>query len=348
MIRWLLIVVTLWMALPAQAENAALFLSPDGSHLCRQSDAGFSLWEIATGKHKATWGSAPDKASQPVFRADGQELLTLSATGLLRITQVSTGKPRLQLQVRGYKEFARVGQRALAIHPQGTWLALSLDGQTNVLLPAQAGARPRALSMIGDVETPEMMAYSSNAQWLAYAGTHLAYTVDDGESNSVLQPAYSVYLRQAADGAMRAEVMQFAAAETLWEMLFSPLSDLLALRSDSGLYLWDTASRSQRHFLPEASRITVFSPDGQRFATGLRGEGYENQIGVYDSQSGEQLHVLPQNGDTLQSMAFARDGKSLLVAESETVKVFDLQAGLIQSYQLLCQPNCRLNRVALP
>ncbi|MGV3522768.1 MAG: WD40 repeat domain-containing protein [Candidatus Sericytochromatia bacterium] len=348
MLKGLILLILVGSMLPVQAADVALFLSPDGSHLCRQSDAGFSLWEIATGKNKATWGPAPDKASQPVFRADGQELLTLSTTGMLRITQVSTGRPRLQLQVGGYKAFSRVGPRALTIHPQGRWLALSLDGQTNVLLPAQAGARPRPLSIMGDIETPDLMAYSPNAQWLAYAGTHLAYTVDDGEGNSVLQPAYSVYLRQAADGAMRAEVIQLAAAETLWEMLFSPRSDWLALTTDAGLYLWDTGSRSQRHFLPEAWGHTVFSPDGQRFATALRGEGYAHQIGIYDSQSGEQLHALPQNGDTLQSMAFAPDGKSLLIAESETVKVFDLQAGWVRSYQLFCQTSCRLNRVTLP
>ena len=339
---WALALAILWIGLPAQSAGVLLFLSPDGSHICRQADDGFSLWELATGKNKASWGPAPDDASRPVFRADGQELLTLSANGLLRVTQVMTGKPRLQLWVKDLNSLT--SRRALALHPQGNWIALKTDGYTSKILATRPAAQPQVLKPIGDIDYPDLMAYSPNSRWLAYAGTRLAPTVDDGESNSVLRPTYTIYLRTAVDGAMTDEVVRLNVDESLWEMDFSPQSDLLAITSDSGLYLWDTASRKKRHFLPEAFQQAVFSPDGSRFATAMRGEGYEAQIGIYDSKSGEQLQLLPQNPDTLSSMAFSRDGKSLLVAESDTVKVLDPHIGLIRSYRFVCQKSCRLSR----
>lgn len=343
-LQWALAIAILWCALPAQAEGVRLFLSPDGSHLCRQTDAGFSLWELATGKNKRSWGPAPDAASRPVFRSDGQELLTLDASGSLQLTQVATGKPRLQLKVKGYKDFPLVTRRALALHPQGSWVVLNTDGYTNMILAARPGAQPRALSAIGDIESPDLMDYSPNGQWLAYAGTHLAYTIDDGVANSVLRPTYSIYLRKAPDGVMVNEVESLEVDESLNEIVFSPQSDLLAISADSGLYLWDVASRENRHFLPEAWGLPVFSPDGRRFATALRGKGYDGQIGIYSSQSGEQLQVLPQNPDQISSMAFSRDGKWLLVAESDSVKVLDPQRELIRSYRFVCTDTCRLSR----
>jgi len=86
--------------------------------------------------------------------------------------------------------------------------------------------------------------------------------------------------------------------------------------------------------------VVAFRPDGRALAASVGGYinarfgnetkivKLENQIRLYDVASGVELRRLEGNRESIQSISFSSDGRSLVSAsEDSTVKIWDLRTG---------------------
>src|SRR5579883_1588110 len=105
-----------------------------------------------------------------------------------------------------------------------------------------------------------------------------------------------------------------------WAIALSPDGQTLAAGStDGAIYLFDLRSGKtvQRLLGPaEEARALAFSPDGKLLASGRhfdfpRKQGQDNPIQLWDVATGKELRRLIGHKDTVLSVAFSPDGKTL-------------------------------------
>lgn len=94
---------------------------------------------------------------------------------------------------------------------------------------------------------------------------------------------------------------------------------------DSAVTLWDAASGRQiRTFSGhlDAIETVAFSPDGNRIATG----SHDGTARIWDAEIGMELRTFPVKSK-VNRVGFSPDGKMLLVASPEMVRLFDVDSG---------------------
>jgi WD40 repeat protein len=107
---------------------------------------------------------------------------------------------------------------------------------------------------------------------------------------------------------------------------FSPDGTTLAVGCDRDVFgTWDVASGQERPALPgnfaAGFASVTFSPDGRLLALG----GYDRAVRVYDWRAGREVGRLDA-GSIVRALAFAADGKTLLVAQDgpQFVRLWDV------------------------
>jgi eukaryotic-like serine/threonine-protein kinase len=267
---------------------ACIAFSPDGKTIA----AGSSLWDVPTGRRKATLPGHRGKILSIAYSPDGKTVATACVDRMVRLFDVATGTERLS-----HAHGAPV--HSLAFSPDGKALATgSGDGKLK-LWDMATGQNPTILPQPSPVS---MVDYSKDCQSLVVAGEFPARILGlaDGRElrtlsgfvgSGVLSPDWTSCASWTADGSVKLADAQTGATRAVLPvkepqgngiLAFSPdgmsLATYMASRP-AVVKVWDLPARRLRTVLksdvvaavsPGSFGSMAFSPDGKKLAAGTQ------------------------------------------------------------------------------
>jgi WD40 repeat protein len=320
----------------------SLSFSPDGKTLatsCAHHTA--KLWDVATGKKRATLGTDLGRAGGivvVVFSPDGKALAWTGA-GLARDTvklwDVASGKERAAFE-------AHTGVcLAVAFSPDSTTLASAgLTDQTIVLWDVATGKKKKTLTF-GAGQGLRCLAFSPDGRILAAAGNGTG-PVADGP--------VAIQLWDVATGKERATLEGHTG--NVRSLAFSPDGKTLASgggyqglapKEHGDLKLWEVATGKERASLTghtDEVNSVAFSPDGSTLLSG----SLDNTLRLWDVVSGKERALLKgidvgsrvgggppdkviwKRAYCTAGATFSPDGKMVAMGSSTSVMVWDMPA----------------------
>ena len=136
---------------------------------------------------------------------------------------------------------------------------------------------------------------------------------------------------------------RFRHEDAVHALLFAPYGKALMAYTDSGVFIWDAATRLLRHRLPALMPYSAagmdISPDGSILALAeYSREQDEAYVGLWDARAGKRLRALrfPRGEGTLapvRQVRFSADGKTLAVGRGNkgNALVFDVATGKLRA-----------------
>jgi WD40 repeat protein/serine/threonine protein kinase len=328
------------VVLDEQGDYCVAF-SSDG----RTVAAGSNLWDVPTGKLRATLQGHQGNVAAVAFAPDGQTVATASRERMVRLWDVATGKLRAS-----QAHTAPVWLHGIAFSPDGKTLATaSLDG-TLKLWDMATTANPSVLQHPAAVHS---VAFSPDGKSLVATGDFPSkvWEVGTGQELATLAVTgagalspdratfasrgtdHTVKVRDAKTGIERATLRGHAAR--VYALAFSPDSRTLASSSgDQTVKLWDVSAQALRATLRPGQEAGVngghacsvaFSPDGKTLATGSQ----FNRVHLWDISSGREGVVLQEHLNSwVYSLAFSPDGRTLAAGNDQgTVRLWEVSTG---------------------
>jgi RNA polymerase sigma factor (sigma-70 family) len=325
--------------------------SPDGNTLATIDGKTIKLWDVWTGKERATLEGHTDQVLCLAFSADGK---TLASGGgftdgntirdrSIRLWDLQTGKELTTLlKIKGGNV------TAVALSPDGETLAAIVYQRNQntsvrmVLLDAETGKQRwavegeagrlafspdgKTLAALGvgvklwDVQTGEVRATCGGAACLAFSP----------DSRTLATGGDPIRLWDVRTGKERAAFPGQKDATT--SLAFSPDGRTLTAASYSRVTRWDVATLKEQASLEQAPYTTAayevaFSPDGRTFARTLPRE-YAWGISLWDFSTATEQGALK---DFATDLAFSPDGKALATANDNTTRLWDVATGKVRA-----------------
>ena len=326
----------------------ALAISPDGRLLASGSSEGaVHLWNLATGeKVRALTGHAASVRGL-AFSPDGGRLV--SSTGHFRCVwgqDVGDGAVRVWRTPEGEELRVISGYghcvASAALSPDGQLAASVSRGGPVQLWSPSTGAELRALGppvyqdLCGVAFSPDGGLVACGADdrllvWSTVTGTE-AYRQEVGRTCSVAFSPDGLLLASGGPDVVRlwngktgAELhtLQGHTAE-VFSLTFSPDgSRLLSGAQDRTVREWEVQTQKLTQTLTEQATLCsqAYSPDGRLVAAAL-----QENIGLWNTQTGAQLNLLGGHRGWVNSVAFSPDGTRLVSGSQDgTVRLWDVQ-----------------------
>jgi WD40 repeat protein len=321
--------------------------SPDGKTLASGSSDNLMLWDVSTGSELRIFKkdlATPHWVKSVAFSPDGK---TLANNGLDNVTlwDVSTGE-----ELWTVKGFSKPVQ-SLAFSPDGKTLASGSEDNMIKLWDVSNGKELRTLE--GHSREVNSVAFSPDGKTLASGSNGFSdnlklWNVSNGQELRKLKGHSS----------------------WVYSVAFSPDGKSLASGSgDNTIKLWDPSTGAELRALEGHSRpvnSVAVSPDGNTLASGslgtvklwnvstelrtLKGDGYwvhsvtfgagntlasgsnGGKVKLWDVSTGIELRTVKGQFDSLRSVAFSPDGKTLAIGigdsapgkEGGTIKLWDV------------------------
>ncbi len=290
-------------------------LSPDGKTLLSggaasggvtsasaSSGGQLMLWDMATGRELKTLLKGSNDVSSVAFTPDGK--VALSGGDKVKLWDVATGR-----ELRAFGEIPGHRVSDIAISPDGKLLA----------------------SSTGTVDTIKLWDVSTGQELRTLAGhSGGIFSIVFSPDGRVLVSGGNDKLIKLWDVATGREVRTIAGhSKYIRTLAFSPDGRVLVSTSgDKTVKLWDVSTGRELGALAGASlslavSAVAFSPDGKKLAS-----SDENVIKLWDFNAGRELLKLAGRVETVNSVAFSRDGKTMASGGNEpTVKLWDVSTG---------------------
>jgi WD40 repeat protein/uncharacterized caspase-like protein len=324
--------------------------SPDGRTLASATGALSStgienkirLWDVRNGQELASFAERGRKTFGLATSPDGRKIVHFSTDSrqtTFDVWDLPKGQKAHSFKVP-YWIFS------VEFSPDGSVLVAGARDQTAIFFDANTGQFLRAFK--GHADTVFSATISPDGKRLATGSADLTIKIWDAETGRELRT-------------LRGH------SQDVKSVVFNPDGKLLASTSlDKTIRLWDVDSGSQiKNMLdPETDlrvaatpqpgtllekyftqrmfggSVVAFSADGRSLAASVGGYitarlgnerkvvKLENQIRLYDVESGAEWRRLEGHRESIQSVSFSTDGQSLVSAsEDSTVKIWDLKTG---------------------
>jgi WD40 repeat protein len=239
-------------------------------------------WSRSTGHSGGVWAVA--------FSADGTCLATGGNEGSVALWETTgTG------EVKELADNCRRTVACLAFSPDGMTLAVSyLDFTIGIW---DVATRKRRYTISTQSDQVHSLAFSPDGKTLASGGEER-----------------TIRLWKVATGRMRAS--RFGHCGSVGAIRFHPNARILASGCSRGLVkLWEISDDTIRERVGERLHVgpvlcVAFSPDGSSLAS----VGATDDVKIMDLDGGQRGTSLSREDQTCQALAFAPDGKSLLLA----------------------------------
>jgi WD40 repeat protein/serine/threonine protein kinase len=320
---------------------ATVAFSPDAQLAASGGDDQIvHVWETATGKPRFSLRGHTGSIQHLAFRAAGKQLISHDHNGAVKSWQLP-------------------GEKEVASYATPQYLGLSADGQTLAVQGADRSAKLLEVPALRERATLRhdnggvgAVAYSRDHQLIATANANygdplklweLASGVErplkgnPGPMTSLLfSPDGATLATGGMDGVVRlwdvgaGSERQLSPNQADWYTTarFSHNGKTLALVTrNNTVKLWDVVTRQERAVLSGHQRninFLTFSPDDRTLATGSE----DSTVRLWDVASGQGLSTL-KHQYYLGSVAFSRDGKTLVTSDWYSVKLWDVARGLI-------------------
>ncbi len=279
--------------------------SPDGSQLATiGNDGTVILWDASTGMEQFRLPGTTEpndfvSTKRIAYSSDGM-LLIASDKNLVRIYSPTSGNIIKTLD--GHK----ADVTSAAISADGKLIASGdLDGKVVIWNVASGDI---FLNLPAHADAIEVVTFSPDGRWLVTAGDDAAMNIWDTASGDLLQN-YTDF------------------SGIVGGLTFSPDGKKFAF-SDGTIHVWQfnvdsgEISNQELFTIPDALS-DVFSADGSQLA-GISG----NDIKIWDTITGRELHTLVGHNDWVMGLAFSPDGKTLASTSLDgTVKIWSLSPG---------------------
>jgi WD40 repeat protein len=246
---------------------------------------------------------------------DGRRLVSLGTGTMLRIWDIATAEPVLELEESPLL-------RAFAASADGRWIAGSViasdesESHRNTLFLWHADNGRRERFLCGQAAPITVLAFSPDSRLLATAGMQNGdvwlWTIPDGEP---------LVLPDVVAGCC-VEAISFHPQNKL---LAVGGVDWMAPRGAEGrIVLWDLLTRQSTLILPIGTRCLAFHPSGRRLAVASLAQS----IVIWDVERRQQAGEWLSHLDAVTSIAYSPDGRWLASgSDDRTLRLWDADTG---------------------
>ena len=362
--------VTVWNARTGEAVHRSLkhenddpqFLrfSPDGAWLAVAGLKEIRLWDVRSGKTVLPALKGGEVGSHFDFSSDGQQLITLTRSGRLRVWDLAGVGPALPPFFHGDGEPIA----SAVFSPDGKSVCTaSIVGHLRIW-DAVSGL-PRGETLISTNEPVDMaVSFWTRAAWSS-DGTSLVVPAGDytgriwdaatgNERPFSLRHKDTVFFTEFSPDGKQVVTASADATARIWDSItgapltpplqhrnwvnaarFSPNGQrVVTASSDGTARVWDATTGApvspplEEGRSKEGGTLIVmdacFSPDGLRVAMG----GGSCEATIRDAVTGQRVGLAMQHGATIWRLRFSPDGRRLLTTSNDrTARVWDAGTG---------------------